>query len=106
MLSFRHQPGGRAAQWCRISGHGREPAALLCPSTASASEVLTNIAIRDWLAPEDADFYELLFHHHSTSCSSVAPVSDWDSLDFFNPFAREDSDDVYDLDLDSWTWER
>ena len=78
------------------------PQPYFVPSTASASEVLTNVAIQDWFATEDADFYELPFHHHPTSSSSLASVSDWDSLDFVNPFAREDEDDVYDSDYD---WE-
>lgn len=77
------------------------PQPYFVPSTASASEVLTNVAIQDWFATEDADFYELPFQHYPTSSSSLASVSDWDSLDFVNPFAREDSDDAYDSDLDS-----
>jgi len=76
------------------------PQPYFVPSTASASEVLTNVAIQDWFATEDADFYELVFHHYPTSSSSLASISDWDSLDFVNPFAREDSDDVYDSDFD------
>jgi len=76
------------------------PQPFFVPSTASASEVLTNVAIQDWFATEDADFYELPFQHHPTSSSSLASVSDWDSLDFVNPYSREDSDDAYDSDLD------
>jgi hypothetical protein len=76
------------------------PQPYFVPSTASASEVLTNVAIQDWFATEDADFYELPFQHYPTSSSSLASVSDWDLLEFVNPFAREDSDDVYDSDLD------
>jgi hypothetical protein len=76
------------------------PRPYFVPSTASALEVLTNVAIQDWFATEDADFYELPFQHYPTSSSSLASVSDWDSLDFVNPFAREDSDDIYDPDLD------
>lgn len=68
------------------------PQPYFVPSTASASEVLTNVAIQDWFAPEDADFYELPFQHHPTSSSSLASVSDWDSLDFVNLSAWEDSD--------------
>ena len=76
------------------------PQPYFVPSTASASGVLTNVVIQDWFATEDADFYELPFQHYPASSSSLASVSDWDSLDFVNPFAREDSDDVYDSDLD------
>ena len=77
------------------------PQPYFVPSTASASEVLTNVALQDWFATEDADFYEHPFRHYPTSSSSsLASISDWDSLDFVNPFAREDSDDVYDSDLD------
>jgi hypothetical protein len=76
------------------------PQPFFVPSTASASEVLTNVAIQDWFATgEDADFYELPFQHHPTSSSSLASVSDWDSLEFVN-LSWEDSDDVYDSDFD------
>jgi len=96
------QLGGAEPQLTAVN-----PQPFFVRSTASASEVLTNVAVQDWFATEDADFYdsELSFQHHPTSSSSLASVSDWDSLDFVNPFAREDSsDDVYydsDLDLEN-----
>jgi len=85
-------PAAEQPQWCRTSGRGRESQPYFVPSTASASDVLTNIAIRNWFAPEDADFYGLPFHHHPTSSSPLASVSDRDSLELFNPLAREDDD--------------
>jgi len=73
-----------------------DPRPYFVPSTASASEILTNVAIQDWFATEDAGFYEVPCHHPA-STSSLASVSDsWDAFDFVNPFAPRDEDDVSD----------
>jgi hypothetical protein len=77
------------------------PRPYFVPSTASASEVLTNVAVQDWFATEelvDAGFYELPGHPESSS--SLLSVSDsWDSFDFVNPFERDD--DATDSDEDA-----
>ncbi|KAI9455660.1 hypothetical protein F5148DRAFT_388406 [Russula earlei] len=76
------------------------PRPYFVPSTASASEILTNVAIQDLLENEDAGFYELSCH--PTSTSTLASVSDsWDSFDFLVPSAYEDhSGSDSDLDLE------
>jgi hypothetical protein len=61
-------------------------------STASASEILTNVAVQDMFAAEDARLYELSYH--PTSSSTLSSITDpWDMFDYFNPFARDDRSD-------------
>lgn len=69
------------------------PRPYFVPSTASASEVLTNVAVQDWFATEelvDAGFYELPGHHPESSSSLLSVSDSWDSFDFVNPFERDD----------------
>lgn len=72
------------------------PQPYFVPSTASASEILTNVAIQDLLA-QDAESYDLLYQ--PTNIPILTSVSDswdsWDSFefDFVNPFARDDYPD-------------
>ncbi|KAI0251118.1 hypothetical protein BJV78DRAFT_488356 [Lactifluus subvellereus] len=62
------------------------------PSTASASDILTNVVVQDWFAAEDARFYELSCH--PTSSSTLSSVTDpWDMFDYVNPLACDDSSD-------------
>lgn len=63
------------------------------PSTASASEILTNVALQDSLA-QDAETYDLPCQ--PTNIPSLTSFSDsWDSFefDFVNPFARDGHSD-------------
>ncbi|KAI0302347.1 hypothetical protein B0F90DRAFT_207656 [Multifurca ochricompacta] len=62
------------------------------PSTASAAEVLTNVAIQDLLEAEDAGFYQLSYD--PTSSSTLFSVADsWETFEFVNPFARDGDSD-------------
>jgi hypothetical protein len=66
------------------------PRPYFVPSTASASEILTNVVIQDLLA-QDAES-----HNSPTNIPTLTSVSDsWDSFefDFVNPFARDDYSD-------------
>ena len=59
--------------------------------------------VQDSSATEDAEFYELSFQHHPTSSSSLCPFRIGIRWNLSTPFAQEDSedsDDVYDSDLD------
>jgi hypothetical protein len=77
------------------------PQPYFVPSTASALEVLTNVAIQDFLA-QDAEFYDLPCH--PASIPSLSSVSDsWDTFDFFNPFARDDYSDSDWEDMEEGT---
>jgi hypothetical protein len=59
-------------------------------STASASEILTNVAVQDLLAAEDARLYELSCH--PATSSALSSTSDpWDMFDYVNPVARDGS---------------
>jgi hypothetical protein len=83
-------------QLSAAQGAVADPQPYFVPSTASASEILTNVAVQDWFATDDAGFYEAPCHHPA-STSSLASVSDsWDAFDFVNPFAPRDEDDVSD----------
>ena len=67
-----------------------DPQPYFVPSTASASTILTNVAIQDLLA-QDAESYDL--PGEPTNIPTLTSVSDsWDSFefDFVNPFARDD----------------
>ncbi len=66
------------------------PQPYFVPSTVSASEVLTNVAIQDLLA-QDAEFYDMHCHSNIPVLTSVS--GSWNSyeFDFVNPFARDDS---------------
>ncbi|KAI9465269.1 hypothetical protein BJY52DRAFT_674628 [Lactarius psammicola] len=66
-------------------------------STASASEILTNVAIQDMLAIDDPGFYELCCNPRSTSTLASVPES-WGSFDFVYPLASSESSDS-DLEL-------
>ncbi|KAF8504722.1 hypothetical protein F5888DRAFT_1631087 [Russula emetica] len=71
------------------------PKPYFVPSTASASEILANVAIQDLLA-QDAESYDLPCQLEPTNIPTVTSVSDsWDSFkfDFVNPFARDDYSD-------------
>ncbi|KAF8270519.1 hypothetical protein EI94DRAFT_777188 [Lactarius quietus] len=61
-------------------------------STASASEILTNVAIQDMLAIEDLRFYELSCNPQSSSTLSSVPEPSG-SFDFVYPFASSESFD-------------
>lgn len=66
------------------------PRPYFVPSTASALEILTNVAIQDLLAHDAEESYE------STDIPSPTPFSDsWDSFefDFVHPFALDDYSD-------------
>lgn len=77
------------------------PRPFFVPSTASASEILTNVAVQDLLAADDAEVYDLPCHYADTS--ALASVSDsWDSFDFVNPFAHDDYSDPSSEDLEEW----
>jgi len=70
-----------------------DPQPYFVPSTASASTILTNVAIQDLLA-QDAESYDLPCE--PTNIPTLTSVSDsWDSFefDFVNPFARDDHSD-------------
>jgi len=71
------------------------PQPYFVPSTASALEILTNIAIQDFLA-QDAESYDLPCR--PVNIPTVASVSDsdsWDSwdFDFVSPFVLDDYSD-------------
>lgn len=69
------------------------PRPYFVPSTASASEILTNVVIQDLLA-QDAESYN--WPCQPTTIPTLTSVSDsWDSFefDFVNPFARDDYSD-------------
>jgi hypothetical protein len=57
-------------------------------STASASEILTNIAVQDMLATDDPGLYDLSCHPRSTSTLSSVGLSD-----FVYPLASSESSD-------------
>lgn len=63
-------------------------------STASASEILTNVAIQDMLAAEELDFYELSCGPRSASTLSSVPEPSG-SYDFVYPLASTESFDSY-----------
>ena len=63
-------------------------------STASASEILTNVAIQDMLAAEELDFYELSCGPASGSSLSSVPEPSG-SFDFVYPLASAESFDSY-----------
>ena len=64
------------------------PQPYFVPSTASASEILANVAFQDLLA-QDAEFYGLPFH--TASSPSLSSASDsWDAFDFVTSFACND----------------
>jgi hypothetical protein len=77
------------------------PRPYFVSSTASASEVLINVAVQDWFANEelDAGFYELPRNHPENSSSFLSVSDSWDSFDFVNPIERDD--DATDSDLDA-----
>ena len=62
------------------------------PSTASASEILINVAIQDMLATDDPGFYELCCNPRSTSTLASVPESSG-SFDFVYPLASSESSD-------------
>jgi len=81
------------------------PQPYFVPSTASASEFLTNVAVQYSLA-QDAEFYDA--HCHSdTSIPTLTSVSDsWDTFEFnfVNPFACDDySDSDWEEDMEEET---
>jgi hypothetical protein len=77
------------------------PRPFFVPSTASASEILTNVAVQDLLAADDAEIYDLPCHPMDTS--TLASVSDsWDRFDFVNPFERDNCSDSSSEDLEEW----
>jgi hypothetical protein len=57
-------------------------------STASASEVLTNVAVQDLFTDKAVPSYKLSCR---PSCSST--VNPWEVFGYVNPFARDDSSD-------------
>jgi hypothetical protein len=59
-------------------------------STASASEILTNVAIQDMLAADDLGLYELSCNPRSASTLSSVPEPSG-SFDFVYPFASSES---------------
>jgi len=61
-------------------------------STASASEILTNIAIQDMLAVDELEFYDLSCNPGSPSTLSSVPEPSG-SFDFVYPFASSESSD-------------
>jgi hypothetical protein len=71
------------------------PQPYFVPSAASASEILTNVAVQYSLVAQDAEFYDV--HCHSdTSIPTLTSVSDsWDTFEFnfVNPFACDDYSD-------------
>jgi hypothetical protein len=78
------------------------PRPYFVPSTASASEILANVAIQDLLA-QDAEFYDLPYY--TASIPSLPSVSDsWDAFDFVNSFAGDDySDSEWEEDMEEGT---
>jgi hypothetical protein len=78
------------------------PQPFFVPAAASASGVLTNVAIQDSLLAQDAEVYDL--PHDPTNILDFPSVSDsWDTVDFFNSFARDDYSDSYWEDLEGET---
>jgi hypothetical protein len=72
------------------------PQPYFVPSTASASELLTNVAIQDLLAQDAEEFYDLPPCQSTDIPSSLTSFSDsWDSFefDFVNSFERGDYSD-------------
>lgn len=63
-------------------------------STASASEILTNVAIQDMLAAEELEYYELSCGPGSTSTLSSVPEPSG-SFDFAYPLASTEGFDSY-----------
>ena len=77
------------------------PQPYFVPPTASASDVLANVAIQDLLA-QDAEFYDLPYY--STSIPGLASVSDsYDTFDFETPVERGDYSDSEWEDMEEWT---
>jgi hypothetical protein len=70
-------------------------------STASASEILTNVAIQDMLAVEELDFYELSCGPSSASTLSSVPEPSG-SFDFVYPLAGAESFDSYS-EQENWS---
>lgn len=63
------------------------------PSTASASEILTNVAIQDMLAADDPGIYELSCGPRSTSTLCSVPESSGLMFNFVYPLASSESSD-------------
>jgi hypothetical protein len=70
------------------------PRPYFVPSTASASEILTNVVLQDLLA-QDAGYYDLPCQPSNIPSLTSFPDSSWDSFefDFVDPFAHDDYSD-------------
>lgn len=79
------------------------PQPYFVPPTASASDILANVAIQDLIAQEsDAEFHDLPYYH--TSIPSLASASDsYDRFDFETPVTRGDYSDSDWEHMEEWT---
>ncbi|KAH9955000.1 hypothetical protein BC827DRAFT_1386552, partial [Russula dissimulans] len=75
------------------------PESYFVPSMASASEILTNVAIHDWFAVEDAEPHGLLPRRPTRTPMLASVVDSWDdafefSDEYGDPFACDWDEDL------------